>query len=220
MRVDIISDTICPWCYVGKRRFERALAGLPLGTPVEVAWWPFQLNPQMPAEGRERSSYLIERFGSAERAAEIFRQIEAAGRGEGIPFAFDRILRTPNTMLSHRLIANAAESGRQNDLVEVLFRRYFEEGADIGRLEVLAACAAEAGLDTAAASAYLEGDDGRAEVEAGDVSARKLGVNGVPCFIVNARYAISGAQEPEVFRRVFDLAAGETAEPAPASPAG
>ncbi|MBM3481747.1 MAG: DsbA family oxidoreductase [Alphaproteobacteria bacterium] len=209
MRIDIISDTICPWCYVGKRRFERALAELPAGTEVTVAWWPFQLNPQMPPEGKERAGYLVERFGSEERAREIFRPLEAAGRSEGIPFAFNEILRTPNTMASHRLIAFAGERGRQNEVVEVLFRRYFELGEDIGELGVLVASAVEAGLDEDETRAYLESDQGRSEVEAGDVAARKLGINGVPCFIVNARYALSGAQEPEVFRRVFDLAANE-----------
>lgn len=218
MRIDIISDTICPWCYVGKRRFERALAELPAGTDVTVAWWPFQLNPQMPSEGKERAGYLVERFGSAERAREVFRPIEAAGRSEGIPFAFDEIQRTPNTMDSHRLIAYAGELGKQNDVVEALFKRYFERGEDIGQVGVLVAAAMDAGLDEAAVRAFLESDQGRQEVEAGDMAARKLGINGVPCFIVNARYALSGAQEPEVFRRVFDLAASE-AEVAPSETA-
>lgn len=218
MRIDIISDTICPWCYVGKRRFERALAELPAGTDVTVAWWPFQLNPQMPSEGKERAGYLVERFGSAERAREVFRPIEAAGRSEGIPFAFDEIQRTPNTMDSHRLIAYAGELGKQNDVVEALFKRYFERGEDIGQVAVLVAAAMDAGLDEAAVRAFLESDQGRQEVEAGDMAARKLGINGVPCFIVNARYALSGAQEPEVFRRVFDLAASE-AEVAPSETA-
>jgi len=215
MRIDIISDTICPWCYVGKRRFERALAALPAGTEVTVAWWPFQLNPQMPPEGKERAEYLVERFGSPEHAREVFRPIEAAGRAEGIPFAFERIGRTPNTMASHRLIAYAGERGLQNEAVEALFRRYFEGGEDIGQIDVLVAAAGEAGLDEAAARAFLESDDGHSEIEAGDVAARKLGINGVPCFIVNGRYALSGTQEPEVFKRVFDLAANE-AETAPA----
>src|SRR3989304_950872 len=101
MRVDIVSDTICPWCYIGKRRFERAVAERRANDPLDVVWWPFQLNPQMPSEGMERQTYLVERFGSTDRAMEIYRQVEAAGRTEGIPFAFDQIKRTPNTLNSH-----------------------------------------------------------------------------------------------------------------------
>lgn len=209
MRVDIISDTICPWCFVGKRRFERALASRLGNGPVEVVWWPFQLNPNMPAEGMERAAYLAERFGSPERAAEIYRQVEAAGRDEGIPFAFERIGTTPNTMNSHRLIAYAGEAGRQNDMVEVLFRRYFEGGENIGALDVLVDSAVEAGLDGRDVRAFLESDAARDEIARGDVAARRLGISGVPCFIVNARYAISGAQAPEVFQRVFSLANDE-----------
>lgn len=206
MRVDIISDTICPWCYVGKRRFERALAAQPGAGPVEIAWWPFQLNPNMPRDGLERASYLTERFGSPEHAAEIYRQAEAAGRSEGIAFAFERIATTPNTLNSHRLIAFAGEAGSQNEVVESLFRRYFEQGGNIGAIDVLVECAVEAGLHSDQVRSFLESEAAREDVERGDIAARQLGINGVPCFIVNGRYAISGAQEPEVFQRVFGLA--------------
>ena len=209
MRVDIISDTICPWCYVGKRRFERALTLRAMSDPVQIVWWPFQLNPTMPAEGMARTSYLAERFGSPEQANEIYRQVEAAGRGEGIPFAFDRIGTTPNTMNSHRLIAYAGEAGRQNDVVEILFRRYFEQGENIGALDVLIDSAIEAELDGDRARTFLTGDEARDDIQRGDVRARRLGINGVPYFIINARYAISGAQDPEVFHRVLGLADGE-----------
>ncbi|MGD9535860.1 MAG: DsbA family oxidoreductase [Alphaproteobacteria bacterium] len=210
MRVDIISDTICPWCYIGKRRFERALKSFGDEEPVEIVWWPFQLNPTMPAEGMERRAYMTEKFGSPERAAEIYRQVEAAGRGEDIPFAFDRIAVTPNTLNSHRLIAFAGEHGKQDAVVEVLFRRYFEEGGNIGDTEVLVEAASAAGLPVQEVRALLEGDAGRDEVARSDVAARQLGINGVPCFIVNGRYAVSGAQDPEVFLRVFGLAGSQT----------
>ena len=209
MRVDIISDTICPWCYIGKRRFERALESYGGAEPLEVVWWPFQLNPTMPAEGMERSAYLSEKFGSPERAAEIYRQVEAAGHGESIPFAFEQIRTTPNTLNSHRLISFASEHGKQNELVEVLFRRYFEQGEDIGKSEVLLESAAEVSLPTEDVKALLDSDVGRDEVARSDASARRLGINGVPCFIINARYAISGAQDPEVFLRVFGMAGTE-----------
>ncbi len=206
MRVDIISDTICPWCYVGKRRFERALLARAGNDPVEIVWWPFQLNPSMPGQGMARASYLAERFGSPERASEIYRQVEAAGRAEGIPFAFDRIGTTPNTMNSHRLIAFAGVAGCQNEIVEILFRRYFEQGENIGALDVLIDCAVEAGLESEQVRTFLIGDAARDDVQNGDVAARRLGINGVPCFIIDARYAISGAQDPDVFQRIFGLA--------------
>ncbi len=211
MRVDIISDTICPWCYVGKRRFERALASRVPTDAVEVVWWPFQLNPAMPAQGMPRASYLSERFGSAERAAELYRQVAAAGREEGISFAFERIGTTPNTLNSHRLIAFAGEAGRQNETVETLFRRYFEQGENIGALDVLVDSAIEAGLDGDEVRRFLESDAARDDITRGDAAARQLGIHGVPCFIINARYAISGAQAPEVFQRVFGLSNDEDA---------
>lgn len=204
MQVDIVSDTICPWCYIGKRRFERALQARPT-VQASVRWRAFQLNPQMPAEGRDRKTYLVEKFGSEEQADKIFDTIRHAGGGEGISFAFDRMVRTPNTVASHRLMHLAGERDMQNDMAEVLFRGYFEDARNIGDLEVLIELAAEAGLDGADARAYLESDAGRQEVEAESAQAGRLGIHGVPCFIFEGKYAVSGAQEPAVFNQVFDL---------------
>ena len=134
MIVDIVSDVVCPWCYIGKRRFEQALAARP-AFAVTTAWRAFQLNPDMPAEGMERQGYLADKFGSAARAASIYADITEAGLREDIAFAFDRILRTPNTILAHRLIRLSAAHGVQDAVVEALFRRYFEDGADIGNAE-------------------------------------------------------------------------------------
>ena len=205
MRVDIVSDTICPWCYIGKRRFERALSThRTAGAAVE--WRPFQLNPDMPAGGMDRQSYMVAKFGSEERVAEIFGAIERAGEAEGIRFAFDRVARTPNTVDSHRLIAFAGLHDVQNAAVNALFRRYFERGEDIGDSEVLTAAGADAGLDEAELRRFLADGEGTEQVRRESAAASQRGISGVPCFIFENRYAVSGAQTPEVFERVFDLA--------------
>ena len=208
--VDIVSDTICPWCYIGKRRFERALA-LSGRTDVAVAWRPFQLNPDMPIEGMTRDDYVRAKFGGGDRPRQIYQAIAESGREAGIEFQFSRIRRTPNTVLSHRLIYWSAKQERQEEVVGELFRSYFEDGLDIGNLEVLADCARRAGLDQELAHEYLQSDEGRQEVVASDVYARRLGINGVPCFIVNRKYAVSGAQPPSAFVEVFNLAERDAA---------
>ena len=208
MIVDVIVDTVCPWCYVGKVRFEKALAMRP-DQVVEIGWRPFQLNPGMPREGKDRRAYLSEKFGGGDRARRRYTVIGDAGRQEGIDFQFDLIERTPNTVDSHRLIAYARRDGRQHAMVDALFRAYFTDGRDIGEIEVLAEIAAENGLNGDAARAYLGSDDDRAMVVGEDEMARSLGVSGVPCYIVDRKYAVSGAQSPEVFLQIFDLARHE-----------
>lgn len=205
MHVSIISDTICPWCYVGKRRFERALSTRD-NVDVDIEWRAFQLNPDMPAEGMDRHKYMVRKFGSPERVKEIFDAIEAAGNGVGISFAFDKIDRTPNTVGSHRLIAVAGANGRQDAVVDVLFRRYFEDAQDIGDLDVLVEAGAEAGLDAVALRRYLETTEGAEAVLRENEAAHKVGISGVPCFIFDNKYAVSGAQEAEIFQQVFDMA--------------
>ena len=205
VRIDIFSDVICPWCFIGKRRLERALAARP-DLRVEVVWRAFQLNPDMPPAGIERQSYIIAKFGSAERAEHLYANIAETGAEEGLAFEFDRIRRTPNTVNAHRLILFAGRNGRQDQVVELLFRRYFQEGVDIGEVESLVAAAADAGLDADETRAYLASDRDVEAVRTEDLEARRLGVTGVPCFIAEGRYAISGAQTPEVFLRVFETA--------------
>ncbi len=208
MLIEVISDVVCPWCFIGKRRLERALAAHP-ETGVEVVWRTFQLNPDMPPEGMDRKRYLAVKFGSAKRAESIYEHIAETGASDGIAFDFDAIGRTPNTIDAHRLIRFAAETGetgRQNQVVELLFRRYFVEGGDIGEVDSLVEGAAQAGLDAAAVRAYLESDRDIEAMRAEDAHARRLGVTGVPCFIADGRYAISGAQAPEVFLRVLETA--------------
>ncbi len=208
--VDIVSDTICPWCYIGKRRFERALAQSGRND-VAISWRPFQLNPDMPPEGMTRDDYVRAKFGGGDRPRQIYQAIAESGREAGIEFQFARIRRTPNTVLSHRLIYWSAKQERQDEIVAELFKAYFEEGLDIGDIDTLVECARRGGLDPFAAHSFLLGDEGRQEVVASDVYARRLGINGVPCFIVNRKYAVSGAQPPSAFVEVFNLAERDAA---------
>ena len=211
MKLDIYSDTICPWCYIGKRRFERALAERPQSA-LELTWRPFQLNPDMPADGMERQRYLELKFGGAAGARQVYAQVLEAGRSEGIDFAFDRIERTPNTLESHRLIRHAGEKGRQNEMVQALFDAYFLAARDIGDHAVLAAAAETAGLDPAETRAYLESDQDAETVRAEDARARHIGIQGVPTYILNNKYVLSGAHPPGVLFNMFDL--GREEDPA------
>ncbi|HVA35049.1 MAG TPA: DsbA family oxidoreductase [Stellaceae bacterium] len=204
MRIDIVADVICPWCFIGKRRLETALAQRPAIAP-DITWRPFQLNPDMPAEGMPREAYLAAKFGGQAHAKRINQAAVDAGNSVGIPFAFEKIQRTPNTLAAHRLVRFAQREGRATELVDRLFAGYFIEGRDIGNSDVLAAIAGESGLDAATARAFLAGASERAEVLADDAGARRLGINAVPCFIFDGQYAISGAQEPAFFFPVFDL---------------
>ncbi|MEJ1995903.1 MAG: DsbA family oxidoreductase [Limibacillus sp.] len=203
MRIDIFSDTVCPWCFIGKRRLERALEGVQ-PEEVEIHWRAFQLNPDMPAEGMDRRQYLETKFGGPDGAQQVYQQIASAGDGEGIDFQFKSIERTPNSVQSHRLVRFASSQGKQDAVVERLFKAYFLEGQNIGDDAVLVELAVEAGLDKAEAEAFIAGDEHREEILAEDLYARQQGINGVPCFIFNGRYALSGAQDPSVLRKVID----------------
>ena len=204
VRIDIVLDVICPWCFIGKRRLEQALALRPEIEPA-FGWRPFQLNPDMPAEGMARNDYLAVKFGGSQHAGRIYHTVAEAGGTVGIPFAFDRIRRMPATREAHRLIRHAEALGRAAALVEALFCAYFIEGRDLGDRAILAAIAAEAGLDPAETRRFLASGDGAAAVLAEERSARRIGINAVPCFILDEQYAISGAQEPEFFLPLFDL---------------
>ncbi|HVJ52455.1 MAG TPA: DsbA family oxidoreductase [Aliidongia sp.] len=215
MLIEIVSDLVCPWCYIGKRRLQRALAMRP-DLPYRILWRVFQLNPEMPSQGIERHTYLMTKFGGPAQASRLYDAIAKTGRSEGIEFRFDRIERTPNSLQAHRLSRFAAGQGRQETMIEVLFRAYFEEGRDIGRIEVLADLAETAGLDRAAAEKFLRSDAEHAAVLAEDRMARRLGINGVPCFVIDGKYALSGAQEPEFFLPLFDLTRQDQPSPAAA----
>jgi len=202
LHIDIYSDVICPWCYVGKRRLERALKTWD-GVPVDIRWRPFQLNPTMPHNGMDRRQYLDAKFGSSAAAQTIYDQVSKAGTEEGIPFAFERIARTPNTFVAHRLVWLAGYQGKQDEVVEMLFRRYFVEGGDIGKIETLSQAAADAGLDRAAVETFLAGDGGIEAVQAEEAAGHHMGIRSVPYFVVNGVNALSGAQPPEQFLAAF-----------------
>jgi predicted DsbA family dithiol-disulfide isomerase len=204
--IDIISDVICPWCYIGKRRLEKAVAAY--GRPVTVRWLAFQLNPTMPKEGILRREYRTKKFGSWERSQELDTRLVAVGKEEGIQFAFDKIERTPNTLDAHRLIWLAENQGVQDAVVEALFRAYFTEGRDIGNHQTLLDVVAEAGLDRNNAEVVLNCNDGLEAIRQADELSRRFRVEGVPLFIVNSQITLSGAQQPDAFLDAFRQAGG------------
>lgn len=212
MQIDVISDTVCPWCYIGKRRLERALSLRPQ-IEFDVRWRPFQLDPSTPLEGIDRKTYIERKFGSSEKIKPIHTALLKAGEDEGIAFAFEKITRTPNTLNSHRVIRWAHSLGVQDVLVEQLFRSYFLEGADIGQIKVLAAIADGVGLDGELVEELLESDADREAVEREDTMARKIGINGVPTFLIGGKVLVNGAQDAEHLVRVIDhvAAGGESA---------
>jgi predicted DsbA family dithiol-disulfide isomerase len=206
MRIDIYSDTVCPWCYLGKRRFELAVAARPQ-YELRVTYRPFELNPEMSTEGVDREGYLESRVGNAERVAEANAELERQGKAAGIAFRFDLIERMPNTRRSHLLIAHAARSGRQSAVKDRIMRAYFEEGSDIGDTEELVRLAVEAGLgehQSRSAIILRSGQDG---VIAAERHAAVLGITGVPTFVFDGQYTISGAQEVGTLARIFDQVA-------------
>ena len=211
MRIDIFYDLVCPWCFIGKRRLDRALAARPRpGT--EIYWQPFQLNPGMPRMGMDRQSYLAAKFGGRERAAQVYAMIAETAARDGMELALDRIACTPNTLDAHRLVRLMANRGTDaGAVVEAVFDAYFRQGHDIGRHDVLADIAAECGCPADAAKAFLVGDSDLAAVRAADSAARHMGIQAVPFFVFNRRFALSGAQEPAAFFPLFDLAVADSA---------
>ncbi|MBD3896472.1 DsbA family oxidoreductase [Halomonas sp. ML-15] len=207
--ITVISDAICPWCFIGKRHLDLALAELPEEISVSVAWHPFELNPDMPAEGLSRRDYRTAKFGSWERSQKLDAQVEDAANQAGITIHHERMARTPNTFNAHRLIWLAGEQGVQSAVVSALFQRYFVEGEDIGDGAVLASAARAGGLANIDIPTFLAGDQGRAEVKAGLDEARRLGVSGVPTFILNGTTGLSGAQPPEALRQAILEVAGK-----------
>ena len=205
MEIDIIFDTVCPWCYIGKRRLEMALSMRPQ-IRVKLNWRPFLLNPEMPPEGIDRTAYLVKKFGSESRTNRIYGTIGEAGQSVEIDFAFERIGKTPNSVDSHRLVRFAHERGLADEVVEALFVEFFINGRDIGDLRVLTEIGAANGLDAQEVEAYLNTDADVGAIHDENVRAHRLGINGVPSFAFNEKFVISGAQEPQVLARMLDAA--------------
>lgn len=205
LQIDVISDVVCPWCFVGKRRLEKAVAASDV--PLQIRWRPFQLDPTIPPEGKSRRAYLEGKFGTEERIQQLYDNLSAAGVPEGIDFQFKRIEVSPNTLDAHRLIRWAGASDGQDRIVEALFRAYFLEGRNIGDHAVLADVAAEAGMDRDETAARLASDEDREAVRTEIAAAQQMGVTGVPTFILIGRYALVGAQPAEELAQAFKAVA-------------
>ncbi|MGI9395400.1 MAG: DsbA family oxidoreductase [Boseongicola sp.] len=203
IKLDILSDPICPWCYIGKANLDRALEARP-DHPLSIEWHPFQLNPDMPAEGMDRREYLETKFGGKENAVKVYSKIAEAAEAAGLAIEFAKIDRTPNTIDAHRLIHWAGLEGRQTWIVARLFKGYFEEGKDIGDRKILLEIAEGAGLDRAMTDRLFETDADLDDVRARDLHARNRGVTGVPTFVVANQHVVPGAQAPELWLRVID----------------
>jgi predicted DsbA family dithiol-disulfide isomerase len=217
--IDIVSDVVCPWCYIGKKRLEKALGDIDGKVEIETRWRPFQLDPTLPKEGRDRTEYLVQKFGSAERVRQSHSAIAKAGADEGIAFDFDAISVAPNTLDAHRLVRWAATAGAgvQEALVETLFRMYFTEGRNVGDPLVLVEAAERSGMDAAIAETLLHGDADRAAVTEEIATAQRMGVTGVPCFILDGRFAMMGAHPPETLAHaIADVASKKEAAAAEA----
>lgn len=203
MRIEVYADVVCPWCYVGERRLEKALRDRP-DLDVERRWRPFQLRPEMPAGGLPWRPFALEKFGGEESAKRAFDHVAAAGDPDGIRFDFERIASAPNTVDAHRLILHAAERGGEWRMADALFRGYFAEGRDLNDANDLTALAANIGLDPEEIRTFLAGDTGRQDVRESQRAAAELGIGGVPFYVIDERYAVSGGQHTEVWLRTLD----------------
>jgi predicted DsbA family dithiol-disulfide isomerase len=196
LTIDVVSDVVCPWCYLGQKRLDNAMAAA-ADVDIAVTWRPFQLDPTIPPEGMDRKAYMRAKFGDEARLRDAHARLEALGAAEGIDYAFDAIKVSPNTLDAHRVIrwAGANSPEAQNKLVRRLFKLYFEEGADIGDRAVLARAAGDAGMDAAVVETLLASDADRDAVANEAATASRMGVTGVPCFLFEGKYAVMGAQD-------------------------
>jgi len=213
VRIDVISDVVCPWCFIGKRRLEKALALKP-GIPVEVHWRPYFLNDWIPREGIAREDYLTTKFGSPERYKGIAQRVSAAAAAEGLTYAMDKMKRQPNTLDCHRLIRWAEAIGKAAEMKQKLMDLYFTQGADLTDRETLVKAAADVGLNAADVRARLASDADVALIEQEAQSAKEAGIDGVPCFIFGGNFAVSGAQAPEYLAEAIERLANAKADAA------
>lgn len=202
IKLDILSDPICPWCYIGKANLDRALEAAP-NHPFAIEWHPFQLNPDMPEGGMDRRTYLETKFGGKENAVAVYARIAEAAEKAGLKINFEGIEKTPNTINAHRLIHWAGLEGRQTAIVSRLFKAYFEEGRDIGDLSVLLDIAEGAGMDRAMTERLFASDADAEDIRARDAHARERGVTGVPTFVLANQHVLPGAQPPELWAQVI-----------------
>jgi predicted DsbA family dithiol-disulfide isomerase len=212
VRIDVVSDVVCPWCFIGKRRLEKALAMRP-DIPVEVHWRPYFLNDWIPREGISRDYYLTTKFGSPERYKGIAQRVGVAAAAEGLAYAADKMKRQPNTLDCHRLIRWAAEIGKAAEMKQRLMDLYFTEGADLTNEEILVQAAADVGLDAESVRTDLKSDKDVAQVEQQAQSAKEAGIDGVPMFIFDGKFAVSGAQSPTYLADALDRVAQPTPLP-------
>ncbi len=215
VKLDILSDPICPWCYIGKTHLDKALASVP-DHPFVIEWHPFQLNPEMPDDGMDRRDYLEQKFGGKEGAVRAYAPIVEHAENAGLSINFEGMKRTPNTLDAHRLIHWAGVENKQNEVVNALFDAYFVQTRDIGDHEVLADIADSVGMDAAVVLKLLKSDADREDIRNRDSHSRQMGVNSVPTYIVANQHAVPGAQPPELWEKVI----GEIMEQIKESPAG
>ena len=201
-KIDIISDPICPWCYIGKTRLDRALELNPTHNFI-IEWHPFQLNPTMPNDGMDRREYLEAKFGGQKEAIEVYSNIDKTATETGLSLNFGGIKRTPNTIDAHRLIHWAGIEGRQNSIIDRLFKAYFQEGRDISEHSVLTRIASAAGMDQDVVRSLLKSDADKEDIKARDTDARKRGIQGVPAFVVANEYVIQGAQTIDIWDNII-----------------
>ncbi len=211
LSVEVVHDLVCPWCYLGLHRLLRTLQRRD-HVRFELVWRPFLLNPDMPRMGMARTDYVVRKFGGPDRARRLYGSITEIGAAEGLVFRFDRIRRVPSSVDAHRLVRWASEWVAGSALVEALFAAHFAEGRDIGDHAVLVQIAAALGFDPMQVATFLAGDGEAETIHSENLRAHRLGINGVPCFVVGGRHAISGAQEPEVIERLLDVAIVESRE--------
>lgn len=203
IKVDIVSDVVCPWCYIGKKRFEKATDALGNEYQFEVNWHPYQLNPDMPREGRSQREYFSEKFGSWDRFMGMLQHVKSAAEGEGLQFAIEKHERSPNTLDAHRVVKLGQDLGLQDQILNEFFKAYFEEAIDLTQKENLIAVAVRAGISRSDVTKLLETEEGLSEVIDSENHYKKLGVTGVPFFIVNDKYAFSGAQPTDSMIQIF-----------------
>ena len=207
LTIDIVSDLVCPWCYIGKRHLEAALSSMgEAAPPVQIRWHPFQLNPDLPPEGISRKRYVENKFGGPQRAAETYARVKQAGAATGLDLQFDRIAQQPSTLAGHALVALAQEEGKGDAVVEALFKAYFVEGVFIGDINTLADIAQAHGISREKVEAVLNDPQTLQNVAAQDASVRAQGISGVPFFVIGQQFSLSGAQPPEAIRQAIERA--------------